>query len=171
METPLAGYPPKLSVTKQTALWSCVCVIMEEPPGWLTPWLADPPCLAWERDGWLGRSAFTLTKRTCFFFRKIIFWFAAGSSMPLPASVRHSGCDRFPTIYTREVSRQSVSWAVDGCLQLTWRALFHSTSLNRDFGAERQSFCVCEYCGWRTTLTLQGWGDFCKEGYGKDNWS
>ena len=23
------------------------------------------PCLAWERDGWLGRSAFTLTKRPC----------------------------------------------------------------------------------------------------------
>ncbi len=23
------------------------------------------PCLARERDGWLGRSAFTLTKRTC----------------------------------------------------------------------------------------------------------
>ena len=32
------------------------------------PWLADPP--AWlatpPRDGWLGRSAFALTKRTCF---------------------------------------------------------------------------------------------------------
>ena len=35
------------------------------------PWLADPPpCLAWERDGWLGRSA-TLTKRTFLFWR---FW-------------------------------------------------------------------------------------------------
>ena len=33
--------------------------------GW-PPWLATlHPCLAWERDGWLGRSAFTLTKRTC----------------------------------------------------------------------------------------------------------
>ena len=31
------------------------------PPGWLTP----PP-----RDGWLGRSAFVLTKRTCWDF----FW-------------------------------------------------------------------------------------------------
>ncbi len=40
----------------------------DPPPGWLAdpPWLADPlagyPTL---RDGWLGRSASTLTKRTC----------------------------------------------------------------------------------------------------------
>ncbi len=42
--------------------------------GWLAgwpPWLADPPpppLADPPRDGWLGRSAFTLTKRTCFFF-------------------------------------------------------------------------------------------------------
>ena len=60
---------PKLHVMKQAALWSHVCGIVETPlAGWLTP---PPgglthPCLAWERDGWLGRSAFRLTKRTCF---------------------------------------------------------------------------------------------------------
>ncbi len=41
----------------QAALWSHVWVGMEgPPPGWLTPPL---------RDGWLRRSASTLTKRTC----------------------------------------------------------------------------------------------------------
>ena len=30
--------------------------------GWLAGWLTPPP-----RDGWLGRSAFALTKRTWFF--------------------------------------------------------------------------------------------------------
>ncbi len=60
---PLAGCPPpKLHVMKWAALWSCVCVVIVEDPPWLVdqPWLADPP-----RDGWLGRSTFALTKRTC----------------------------------------------------------------------------------------------------------
>ena len=36
---------------------------LADPPSWLAPpWLADPPPC----DGWLGRSAFALTKRTCF---------------------------------------------------------------------------------------------------------
>ncbi len=34
---------------------------------WRTPPpLPPPPCLAWEHNGWLGRSAFTLTKRACY---------------------------------------------------------------------------------------------------------
>ena len=69
----LAGWPPtglippgwlsptKLSVMKWAALWSHVCVVVEDHPR-----LADPPCLAWECDGWLGCSAFTLTKLTCY---------------------------------------------------------------------------------------------------------
>ena len=62
---PLAGYPPpKLYVMMQAALWSHVwVVVMEDPP----PWLATPP----PRDGWLGRSASALTKRTCFNCRQL----------------------------------------------------------------------------------------------------
>ena len=50
---PPGWLPPKLSVMKQAALWSHVCVIMEDPP----PWLADPPpCLAWDvMGGWGAR--------------------------------------------------------------------------------------------------------------------
>ena len=53
---------------KQTALWSHVCVIVDDPlAGWpLPPWLATPPPT--QRDGWLGRSAFTLTEGTCWPF-------------------------------------------------------------------------------------------------------
>ncbi len=46
--------------------WSTLPLASLLPP---PPWLADPP--GWladspPRDGWLGRSAFALTKRTCF---------------------------------------------------------------------------------------------------------
>ena len=50
-----------------SALWSHVCtvIVVEDPPphplaSCPPSWLADPP-----RDGWLGRSAFALTKRAC----------------------------------------------------------------------------------------------------------
>ena len=44
----LAAPPPKLSVMKQAALCSRVCVIVENPPGWLPPpQLADPPPAGW----------------------------------------------------------------------------------------------------------------------------
>ncbi len=50
---PLAGnpLPPKLCVAKQAALWSCVCVIVDDPPAWL-------PLPAWHEnvmDGWGAR--------------------------------------------------------------------------------------------------------------------
>ena len=62
---PPTSWPPH----KGAALWSHVCVIMEDPPsGWLTP--PPLPGMAWDRDGWLGRSAFSLTKRTCFSFNE-----------------------------------------------------------------------------------------------------
>ncbi len=35
------------------------------PPPLPLPPPPPPPCLAWECDGWLGRLAFTLTRRTC----------------------------------------------------------------------------------------------------------
>ena len=57
-------------LTVESALWSHVCVDgLEDPPPPAPPWLADPPWLATPppRDGWLGRSAFALTKRTCSF--------------------------------------------------------------------------------------------------------
>ncbi len=48
--------PPKLLAMMQAALWSHVwVVVVEDPP--------TPP-----RDGWLGHSSFTLTKRTCWIF-------------------------------------------------------------------------------------------------------
>ncbi len=52
--------PPKLHAMTQGTLWSHVCVVVvEDPP----PPQPPPPAL---RDGWLGRSASTLTKRTCY---------------------------------------------------------------------------------------------------------
>ena len=65
--TPLAD-PPKVTCDEAGSLMeSCLCCHGRPPPppGWLPPWLAYPPCLAWERDGWWGRSAFMLPKHTC----------------------------------------------------------------------------------------------------------
>ena len=56
MEDPPPLTPPKLSVMKWAALWSCVCVIVEDPPplagyppGCLTPpHKAEPlPVMRW----------------------------------------------------------------------------------------------------------------------------
>ncbi len=64
--SPLAGWPPLAS-------WLAgLSPLTGWPP--LASWLAGlsplagwpPPPAWWQRDGWLGRSAFTLTKRTCF---------------------------------------------------------------------------------------------------------
>ncbi len=67
-EPPLAGYPPpKLHVMMWAALWSHVWVGVEDtPPHWLTPPGWFPAGYPPTRDGWLGRSASALTKRTCF---------------------------------------------------------------------------------------------------------
>ena len=92
--TPLAGWPPPgwatpLKVAHDEAgslMESCLCH-HGGPPGWLTPppsgWLTIPPLanypprLAWERDGWLERSTFMLTKHTCFLFTHNFFSFFA----------------------------------------------------------------------------------------------
>ncbi len=58
-DPPTGLTPPKLSATKQHSLMeSCLCHHCHGGP--------LPPPAWWQRDGWLGRSAFTLTKRTCF---------------------------------------------------------------------------------------------------------
>ncbi len=58
-DPPPAGYPPPKVAHNNTGslMESCLSCCRGGPP----PWLADPP-----HDGWLGRSASTLTKRTCF---------------------------------------------------------------------------------------------------------
>ena len=55
------GEPPPHHRTPHPHYWDP----LPPPPPHSTPhhWLTPPPCLAWH--GWLGRSAFTLTKRTC----------------------------------------------------------------------------------------------------------
>ena len=74
---PLAGYPPPQScmwqhgqpygVMSELLSWRTPPPNNHTTPGWLPPhphhppWLANPSI----RDGWLGRSASTLTKRTC----------------------------------------------------------------------------------------------------------
>ncbi len=65
--TPLAGYPPPKVACDEAGnlMESCLCHHCGgPPPPWLAnpPWLADPPP---PHDGWLGHSAFALTKRTC----------------------------------------------------------------------------------------------------------
>ncbi len=66
-DPPLAGYPPKVAHDDTGSLMeSCLSCCHGDPP------LASYPPL---RDGWLGRSASTLTKRTCFFFCLFVFVF------------------------------------------------------------------------------------------------
>ncbi len=99
------------------ALWSHVCIIMEDPPPpwpadlprWLTPpwlaaplsWLADPPPppppppgITQSHDHVMdgrGRSAFTLTKRTCYDWRGEVLgsqinalFLGSSDTLPLP---------------------------------------------------------------------------------------
>ncbi len=60
-------FRPSATVSRMGLMESCTCHCRGGPPPtpWLTPlpWLANPP-----RDGWLGRSAFALTKRICLFY-------------------------------------------------------------------------------------------------------
>ncbi len=60
-------FRPSETVSRIGLMESCMCHRCHchwcggPPP----PWLADPPPAWWQRDGWLGRLAFTLTKRPC----------------------------------------------------------------------------------------------------------
>ncbi len=53
-------FRPSATVSRIGLMESCMCCRCRGGP--------PPPCLAWERDAWLGHSAFTLTKRTCLGF-------------------------------------------------------------------------------------------------------
>ncbi len=96
---------------------------MEEPPPlWppptgLTPLAGFPPPLTWwQRVGWLGRSAFTLTKRTCFVFKwfemikKLLFGFPEASKVHLSfADLRH----RLEKLKCRKLSKEERSIFLD----------------------------------------------------------
>ena len=60
-------FRPSATVSRIGLMESCTCRRGGPAPpatDWPPPHKADPP---WERDGWLGRSAFTLTKHTRWF--------------------------------------------------------------------------------------------------------
>ncbi len=87
------------------------------PPHRLTPLpLAGwPPCLAWECDGWLGRSAFTLTKRTCYL--KSPFYLRDSWSLAIAAhTIRKLGSEKLhktnkdPQTFSFSWRQKNASW-------------------------------------------------------------
>ena len=82
---------------------SCTCRRFHggpPPPGWLIPpwltdppWLADPPLAGWTPpcDGWLGRSAFALTKRTCLARTQIVCSATTTNQTAVPPEAKDPG--------------------------------------------------------------------------------
>ncbi len=89
---PPAGYPPpKVACNDAGSLMeSCLSWCGGPPLAGYPPWLADPPPL---RDGWLGRSASTLTKRTCSTVRAALARLGPKTKPPCTESIRlQVGC-------------------------------------------------------------------------------
>ena len=101
---------------------SCLCWC-GGPPSWLTPppWLLagwlTPPLAGYPpppRDGWLGRSAFTLTKRTCllslccFVLNRDSFWPNGVPAEPQPSR------DNETKMRTRVVAKAKMLGSVSG---------------------------------------------------------
>ena len=61
----LSVFRPSATVSRIGLMESCTCRRCCGGPPFHPPLTNHHLCLAWEPDGWLGRSAFTLTKRTC----------------------------------------------------------------------------------------------------------
>ena len=131
------GPPPKVACDEAGSLMElCLCHCRGGAP----PLLAGWPPLAWECDGWLGRLAFTLTKRTCFEL----------SMKVMKRSVEAS-------------RKKDCIWSWD------WLA-FHWTSVNTSFSELGTKMHGGSLYLWRNALGGKGYWRYCLHHGSRGNW-
>ncbi len=148
-----------------------------DPPAGLPPTGLNPPPW-WQRDGWLGRSAFTLTKRTCFSAQwarslwvpsrgRLVDWSSKSVKQSLTTMSLHKSCTQTPKlryetvqVFTRVLASSLSIW------YLSKRVWLNTKIVTEYFfkGSLRTALAICQ-C-WSCLF----FGPFSSEGSLRYSW-